>query len=73
VKNPSADITIAMPCPNCAAETRKHFAWFRRHTFYGCRKCRSVIEVHADYRELAAAYEKLVEAADKAFGEFFEE
>ena len=73
LKNPSHDITIAMPCPKCADITRRHFEWFARHTFYGCRKCRAVIEVDPGYRELAKSYEGLVKALNAAFGEFFDD
>jgi hypothetical protein len=73
LKDPSHDITIAMPCPNCADITRKHFAWFKRHTFYGCEKCRAVIEIDPSYHELPRGYEALVKALNAAFGEFFDD
>jgi hypothetical protein len=73
LQNPANDIAISMRCPHCGDVARKHFRWFRRHMFYGCRNCRRVIEVHPGYRDLAGAYEKLVEAANEAFGKFFDE
>lgn len=67
------DVTVTMACPSCAHQVAKQLAWFRTHNYYGCRACRTPVEVHADYKRKAAALQSLINSLDAAFGEFFDD
>lgn len=62
------DLAVPLTCPNCGWTERRPPRWFEDHAFYGCAKCRVMIEIDPGQREAARAYQGLLDALDAAFG-----